>query len=91
MKKRPYKHIPKRTCVACRQVKDKGELVRLVRIADGSVEVDPGGRKAGRGAYLCPVADCWQEGLKGNRLERTLRVAISQDNRERLREYVREL
>lgn len=86
-KKGTNKHIPQRTCIACRQVKDKRQLVRLVRVSDSSVEVDPGGGRAGRGAYLCPSVDCWQEGLKGRRLERALGATLSQDNRRQLGEY----
>ncbi|MGD9115794.1 MAG: YlxR family protein [Dehalococcoidia bacterium] len=85
------KHIPQRTCIACGRVRPKRELVRLVRVADGGVEVDSGGRKAGRGAYLCPAAECWEAGLKGGRLEHTLRTAIAPDNREELIKYGREL
>ncbi len=77
------RHVPQRTCVACRQVRGKRQLVRLVRTAAG-VEVDPGGRKAGRGAYLCDAAECWQTGIAGGYLERVLRTAISRENRERL-------
>jgi len=85
------KHIPQRTCVACGRIRPKRELIRLVRIADGGVEVDSGGKKAGRGAYLCPVGDCWEVGLKGGRLEHTLRTAITTDNREQLIKYGQEL
>ena len=45
--------------MACHKVKDKQELIRLVRVSDGSVEVDTSGKKAGRGAYLCRVEECW--------------------------------
>ena len=78
------KHIPKRTCVACREVKAKQELIRLVRISDMSVEIDTGGKKAGRGAYLCRGQDCWQSGVEGGRLEHTLQTTITYDNREKL-------
>ena len=78
--------MPQRTCVACRQVKAKRDLVRLVRVADDSVEVDTTGRKAGRGAYLCAAPECWDAGVQRGRLERVLRVALSGDDRERLRE-----
>jgi predicted RNA-binding protein YlxR (DUF448 family) len=71
------KHLPQRTCLACRQVKAKQELVRLVRLTDGSVEVDPGGKKSGRGAYLCGVPECWEVG------------ALTQANREQLFNYSR--
>jgi len=70
--------------VACRRVNAKWELVRLVCTSDGSVEVDFSGKKTGRGAYLCRTRECWQIGLKGNRLERVLRTTLTQDNREQL-------
>ena len=78
------KHVPQRTCVACRTVKAKRELIRLVRVSDGRVEVDTSGKKAGRGAYLCGVQECWETGLKGDKLEHVLRTALTQDNREQL-------
>jgi len=85
------KHFPQRTCVACRTVRDKRELVRLVRVNDGFVEVDDSGKKSGRGAYLCRGQGCWQEGLKGGRLERALRTTLSRGNREQLVEYGKSL
>ena len=70
--------------MACRQVRPKPELIRLVRIFDGSVEVDTGGKRPGRGAYLCQSPACWEAGLKGGRLEYALRVTLTPDNREQL-------
>jgi predicted RNA-binding protein YlxR (DUF448 family) len=86
----PVKHPPQRSCVACGQVRPKRELVRLVRVP-GGVEVDPSGKKAGRGAYLCPAADCWQAGLGKRRLDYVLRTSLSQENREQLMRYGREM
>lgn len=74
------KSAPQRTCVGCRQVKDKREMLRLVRLTDGSVEIDKTGKKNGRGAYICPSPDCWDKALKGKQLERTLKTSISQAN-----------
>jgi len=85
------KHIPQRTCVACRKVKAKRELIRLVRISNGNVEVDTSGKKAGRGAYLCPTLECWEIGLKTDRLEYTLRITLTQENREQLTRYGKDL
>ena len=51
-------HEPRRTCVACRQVRGKRELVRLVRRAEGTVFVDVRGDAPGRGGYVCGAADC---------------------------------
>lgn len=81
---RSVKQVPQRTCLACRKVRAKREVIRIVRIPDGSVEIDAGGKKAGRGAYLCPEQKCWQIGLKGNRLERSLRATLTKENREEL-------
>ncbi len=87
----PAKHIPQRTCLACGKVRPKQELIRLVRISGGGVEVDTGGKRTGRGAYLCPAPECWEIGLKKGRLEHTLRTALTQDNREQLIRYGKEL
>lgn len=84
------KHIPNRTCIACHQVKPKRELIRLVRLADGKVDVDFSGRKNGRGTYLCHSNNCWQLGLKGNRLEYALKTVISSQNRVQLMSYSNE-
>jgi predicted RNA-binding protein YlxR (DUF448 family) len=78
------KAVPQRTCVACRQVKPKGELVRLVRVAGGDVEIDTTGKKDGRGAYVCRNRECWEKALKGNQLEHTLKSNLAPDNRERI-------
>lgn len=85
------KRVPQRTCVACRKVTAKRELIRLVRISDGSVEVDTGGKKTGRGAYLCRARECWQIELKGSRLGHTLRTTLTEDNREQLIRYGEDL
>ncbi len=77
--------------MACRQVRPKQELIRLVRISDGIVEVDTGGKKAGRGAYLCQAPECWGVGLKGGRLEYALRATLTPDNREQLIKYGKDL
>ncbi len=85
------KHVPQRTCVACRRVKDKRQLVRLVRLADGGIEVDSDGGKAGRGAYICRLPRCWQSGLVAGRLEHALRTSLTRENRERLIEFGKKL
>jgi len=85
------RNIPQRTCFACREVKAKQELVRLVRISDTSIEVDTEGKKAGRGAYLCRVKECWENGINKNRLEYTLRTTITRENREQLIKFSKDL
>jgi predicted RNA-binding protein YlxR (DUF448 family) len=70
--------------VACRRIKNKRELVRLVRTAGGDIEVDSTGKKEGRGAYICPDPACWEKAIKGKQLENTLRGRLTQENREKL-------
>ncbi len=77
--------------MACGEVRPKPELIRLVRVSDGRVEGDAEGRKVGRGAYLCPAPQCWEVGLRGNRLDHALRATLTPANRERLIKYGEEL
>jgi len=81
------KHVPMRTCVGCRGVTAKRELVRIVRTLEGKVEVDPTGKKSGRGAYICPRYHCWEEALKKDRLARALRTTIGPQERQALLAY----
>ena len=84
------KHVPQRTCIACRQVAGKRALIRLVRTEQGIV-VDQTGKQAGRGAYLHPERACWEMVLKGNRLEQALRTKLSADNRQELLAFAKTL
>jgi uncharacterized protein len=69
------RHVPTRTCLGCRQRRPKGDLVRLVRDGDGTVLVDVGGSRPGRGAYVCAAPDCVQRALKPGRLGHAFRAA----------------
>src|SRR4051812_47294561 len=71
------KHIPQRTCIACRTVESKRGLVRVVRTPAGTVEIDPTGKKSGRGAYVCRSRSCWEKALKGKALETALKTTLS--------------
>lgn len=85
------KHVPRRTCVACRESGAKRGLIRLVRLPDGSVEVDPTGKRAGRGAYLCNRFTCWERGANAKILGRALRLeALTEENRLALMKYADE-
>ena len=77
--------------MACRKIKAKGELIRLVGTPEGNIEIDSRGKKAGRGAYLCPAWECWEVALKGNQLEHALRGGLSEDNRQHLIKHGKEL
>ena len=69
--------IPMRMCMGCREMKPKKELLRVVRGADGQVSVDRTGKASGRGAYICPSAQCLAKAQKARLLERALETSIT--------------
>jgi uncharacterized protein len=88
----PARKLPQRTCVACREVEQKRGLIRLVRTADGRVQIDPSGKQAGRGAYLCARPACWNAALKRRALERALRLeSLHPDDQQALVHYGQQL
>lgn len=82
------RHVPQRTCIVCRQVRPKRELIRVVRTPDGHILLDPTGKKSGRGAYLCARRSCWEPALRQGRLEREFEVAIPAEDRPALEAYL---
>jgi len=68
--------IPLRECAGCGELKNKRELIRVVRDKDGVFSIDPTGKKAGRGAYICPNPECLQKAQKQKGLERSFKQAI---------------
>ena len=85
------RHVPLRTCIACRQSKDKRELIRLVRTPEGELVVDETGRKNGRGAYLCRQQACWKTALQGNQVSRALKIEIGENERRVLQAWMEKL
>lgn len=71
------RRVPVRTCVGCRTAQPKKDLVRVVRTPDGEVVLDQTGKRAGRGAYLCPQPACLEAAHKSKALERALEREIS--------------
>ena len=78
------KNIPQRQCMGCRERKAKRELIRVVRGTDGTVSLDFGGKMNGRGAYICPDAECLKKALRSKALDRSLEVTIPQEVIDRL-------
>ena len=70
------KKIPMRQCLGCREMKPKKELIRVVRSPEGEICLDFKGRANGRGAYLCPNADCLKIAVKARALERAFSTQI---------------
>ena len=78
------KKTPTRTCCACGAQGDKKSLARIVRTPAGIVRLDPTGREAGRGAYLCRDAACLARARKHHRLDKALRITLNEDDYDRL-------
>ncbi len=83
------KHIPQRTCIACRKTTAKKELMRIVRTPE-HVQYDPTGKAQGRGAYLHNSRACWERALKGG-LARALKTEISPKDWKELQEIMKTL
>ena len=73
------KKIPMRQCVGCREMKAKKELVRVVRSPEGVISLDFRGKAPGRGAYVCPQAECLRRAIRSRALERGLDCQIPQE------------
>jgi len=85
------RHVPQRTCVACRRTTAKRELVRIVRTPEGGVEVDPTGKRSGRGAYLCASMDCWRLAVQKARLDRALKTSVGARDKDLLLQHAQSL
>jgi predicted RNA-binding protein YlxR (DUF448 family) len=85
------RHIPQRRCIACGQPRPKRELIRIVRLPDGRVTLDPTGKKSGRGAYLCARRSCWEPALRTGKLEREFGVTLTPEDRAALEAYIETL
>ena len=73
------KKIPQRQCMGCRERKPKRDMIRVVRGTDGTVSLDFGGKKNGRGAYICPQMECLKKAIRSKAPDRSLEVTIPED------------
>ncbi len=82
------KKLPERMCVCCRKMQEKRNLVRVVRTPEGGAEIDPTGKKNGRGAYLCKDPACVSRLLKTKPLGKILGVPVPEELYQSLREVL---
>ena len=85
------KHVPMRTCIACRNKRPKRDLIRVVRTPEASIEVDPRGKRSGRGAYLCADGPCLEGALVPGKLGRALKCRVTADDVRAIRADVAQL
>lgn len=80
------KSAPMRMCVACREMKPKKEMLRVVKNADGEIFLDFSGKASGRGAYICDQAECVKKLNKYKLLNKTFSAEVSQEVYQRIEE-----
>lgn len=85
------KKIPMRQCVGCREMKEKRELIRVVKSPEGSISLDFRGKLPGRGAYLCPQTQCLARARKSKALERAFEAALPPQVYEALEAQMKEV
>lgn len=68
-----------RMCIGCKEMKPKNELIRIVRTTDNKIEIDPTGKKSGRGAYLCKNDKCIEASMRENKLSKALDFHVTKE------------
>ena len=71
--------IPMRQCTGCREMKNKKEMIRVLKTAEDEIILDATGKKNGRGAYICRSRECLEKAIKNHGLERSLKAAIQNE------------
>ena len=79
------KKMPMRMCVGCRVMRPKKEMLRVVRSSEGQVSIDPTGKAAGRGAYICKDIACLERAIKTRGLERAFEQRVEPELYETLK------
>ena len=83
--------VPMRQCTGCGEMKNKKEMLRVLKTAEGEVVLDATGRRNGRGAYLCFSKECMQKARKNRGLERSLKMGIPSEVYDNLEKELSEL
>ena len=83
--------IPLRQCMGCREMKNKKELLRVLRTSEGEVFLDLSGRQNGRGAYVCRCKECFVKARKNHSFERSLKTVIPEEVYDKLEKEMAEL
>lgn len=78
------KKIPQRQCIGCGEMRNKKEMIRVIKTPEDEILIDKTGKKNGRGAYICNSPECFRKAAKNRGLERSLKVSIPQEVYEEL-------
>ena len=79
------KNLPQRTCIGCREKKNKTELIRIVCNKEGEISLDINEKKEGRGAYICNKQECLEKAIKSKSIEKAFKRKIDDEIYNKLR------
>ena len=82
------KRIPLRKCTGCQEMKNKKEMMRILRTSEGEIILDATGRKNGRGAYVCCSMECFEKAVKNRGIERSLKMKVPEETYENLKKEI---
>ena len=82
------KKVPLRKCTGCQEMKNKKEMMRILKTSEGEIILDTTGRKNGRGAYVCCSMECFEKAVKNKGLERSLKEKVPQETYENLKKEI---
>ena len=82
------KRVPLRKCTGCQEMKNKKEMMRILKTSEGDIVLDTTGRKNGRGAYVCCSMDCFEKAVKNKGLERSLKCKVPEEAYESLKKEI---
>lgn len=82
------KKVPLRKCTGCQEMKNKKDMIRILRTAESEIILDTTGRMNGRGAYVCRSMSCFEKAVKNRGLERSLKVKVPEETYESLKKEI---
>ena len=85
------KKVPVRKCIGCQEMKNKKDMMRILKTTENEIVLDTTGKKNGRGAYLCFSKECFEKAVKNKGLERSLKMAIPGSVYEELKKEIERL
>ncbi len=68
----------KRMCISCRQMKNKIDLIRIVK-KNNEILIDKSGKLDGRGAYICKCEACIKKAEKSKAISRAFKMQIDDE------------
>ncbi|SCP94878.1 hypothetical protein SAMN05421730_1001121 [Anaerobium acetethylicum] len=85
------KKVPMRQCIGCCEMKNKREMLRILKTTEGEITIDVTGKKNGRGAYICASKECFEKAVKNRGLERSFKMSIPKEVYENLEKELNDI